>query len=87
MICLVESSPSVQPPGNEAPGAAGVFGSWGLTLPGVDVCLTVELSAIAAITPRGPEPVSLDNLREDGRRWHKALRRLVVRDAGYTNPR
>jgi len=65
-------------PPAEAPGAAGVFGAWGLTLPGVGVCLTVELSAIAVVTPEGSRPVSLENLRDDGRRWYKALRGLVA---------
>jgi len=56
----------------------GFFEDLAVTLPGVKAPLCVELSAITADTPEGVEPVSVENLRADGVRWYRAIRRFVL---------
>jgi len=58
----------------------GYFEDFVMGLRGVEVPLCIELSSITARTPEGTEPISLENLRADGVRWHQAIRRYVFHE-------
>jgi hypothetical protein len=60
-------------------GKIGYFEDLVMNFRGVKAPLCVELSSIVAETPDGAEPVSLRNLREDGVRWYRAIKRYVYR--------
>jgi hypothetical protein len=59
-------------------GRHGYFEEYVTGLRGVEVPVCLELSCIVAETERGAEPVSVENIREDARRWHRAMRRYIL---------
>jgi hypothetical protein len=63
-------------------GSTTCFEDFAVTLPGVTATPCVELSSIVAETPEGVEPVSVDNLRADGVRWYRAIKRYAAQQAG-----
>lgn len=57
----------------------GSFSDFCARLGGVRGSYTLELAVMSVVTPGGTEAMSLDNLRAEGERWYRAIRRLAGR--------